>query len=160
MTFTPVSGGSGLSADIVRWSDDTIVVVVPAGLPSGPARPDVWDSAGVEAGPAGIGSWPEFTVTAPGPPEVTGLSPASAPTGGHFTIVGTNLGSASGGAVTFCEFCGTGAAIDAVASVISWSGTEIVGSVPALQCGTAEVWVRVGTWSGLAGTMNISNCGP
>ena len=160
VTFTPNSGGPGLPASIVSWADHTIVVVVPAGVPPGPARPDVWDSARVEAGPAGIGSWPEFTVTTPSPPEAARLSPASAPTGGRFTIVGTNLGSASGGAVTFCEFCGTGAAIDEVATVISWSGTEIIGTVPALQCGTAEVWVRVGTWRGLAGTMNIANCGP
>lgn len=160
VTFTPTSGGPGLSAHIVRWADDNIVVVMPAGVPPGPARPDVWNSAGVEAGPAGIGSWPEFTVTEPSPPETTGLSPSSAPTGGRFTIVGTNLGSASGGAVTFCEFCGTGAAINEVASVISWSSSEIVGIVPALQCGTAEVWVTIGTWRGQAGTMNIANCGP
>ncbi|MGC8472493.1 MAG: IPT/TIG domain-containing protein [Acidimicrobiales bacterium] len=159
VTFTPESGAPALSAEIVTWSEDAIVVVVPAGLPSGLARPDVWDSAGVEAGPAGTRSWPLFTVTAPGAPGISGLSPQSAPTGARFTIVGTNLGSASNGAVTFCEFCGTGAAINAAAPVISWSGTQIVGTVPALQCGTAEVWVRVGTWNDEAGAMNITNCG-
>jgi len=159
VTFMAVSGTPVFNAQIVSWSENSIVAVVPTGLPTGLAIPDVWNSAGVEAGPAGIGSWPEFTVTAQGTPTISGLSPQSAPVGARFTITGTNLGSASNGAVTFCEFCGTGSAIYAVAPVISWSTTLIVGTVPALQCGTAEVWVRVGTWNGEVGTMNIASCG-
>ena len=160
VTFTPVSGGQGLAATILHWSDTTIVCTVPSGLPAGPADPNVWSAAGLEAGPASDAAWPEFDVTSPPgqTPTITGLSPASAHMGAQFTITGTNLGNAPGGTVRFCDFCNATPGSDA--RVTSWTPTEIVGIVPGgLQCGGATVWVTVGGWRGRAGHIWMI-CGP
>ncbi|MCL4544048.1 MAG: IPT/TIG domain-containing protein [Chloroflexi bacterium] len=162
VTFTPQSGGRGLTAPIVHWSDTAIVCTVPRGLLAGTnAIPNVWSAAGLMAGPASNSAWPIFSVTSgPGStPTITALDPKSAHSGARFTVTGSNLGSAAEGTVVFCDFCHIPQS-RRNAAITSWTQTKIVGTVPGdLQCGGAQVWVTVGSWRGLAGRMWIT-CGP
>ena len=140
VTFTANSGHAGapaLAAAIRRWAPDAIEVVVPADLPPGPASPSIWTAAGLEAGPASNAAWPQFFVTAPAP-VVTGFSPSFVSAGATLTITGRNFG-ATPGHVTFCQFCGTKAEIDATGTIASWSATQVEVEMPGMQNGGAEV---------------------
>ena len=97
------------NAPVVSWSDTQIVITVPAGTTSGHAYVT---QNGVASGYA------NYTIVPP--PNITGISPSSAPSAAVVTIVGTNLGTA--GTVTFN---GT------TATPTSWTTTSIVVPVPA-----------------------------
>ena len=86
---------NGTTAAPASWSNTSIAVPVPAGATTGPV---VVTANGVASN--GV----SFTVT----PSITGLTPASGPTGTVMTIAGTNFGATAG--TSTVRFNGTTAA--------------------------------------------------
>jgi hypothetical protein len=114
----------GNLATVDSWSDTSIVVTTPPGT-AGPATVTV-TADGVTA------SGPSFTYEAPVViPIVTGFSPASGSTAGgeQETITGTNFG-ATPGTVTFGGN---------TATIVSWTDTSVVVTVPAGAPGNVEI---------------------
>lgn len=120
---------NGTSASVSSWSDTSIAVSVPVAATSGPVVVTV----------SGVPSNGLNFVT-PGSPNITTLNPSSGLTGMTVTINGTNFGATQGtSTVTFNN---------ATASVVSWSATQIVVTVPSsATSGNVNV-----TASGVTGT--------
>jgi hypothetical protein len=159
VTFTPNSArttSQSFRAIIRGWPPSIIVVVIPKGLPGGPAYPSIWTASGLQAGPAHSLSWPMFFVSAPAP-LVSGLAPRDAPVGTILLIRGRNFDTAQG-FVTFCQFCGSAAQITARGRIVSWKPTQVRVAVPGLQSGPAEVHLTTaGEQTVLAGTINTGH---
>jgi IPT/TIG domain/Bacterial Ig-like domain (group 2)/Galactose oxidase, central domain/Kelch motif len=120
---------NGVAATITGWSNTSVTSVVPTGATTGPVIVNV-------GGTASNG----FTFLSPGPPNISSLSPLTAPVGAPVVIDGTNFGSAQGASVV--SFNG------AIATVTSWSDTQISVIVPsAATSGIVSV-----TASGVTGT--------
>jgi IPT/TIG domain-containing protein len=113
---------NGTSAPITSWSATSIAVIVPAGASSGFV---VVSASGVNSN-----GW-TFDVT----PIITTLSPTSGAIGAAVTITGNNFGPSQGNSVV--RFDGY------PASVVSWSPTSIVVTVPNTAA-TGNVVVDVG----------------
>ena len=129
---TAIGGGrvcfnAACTTTFASWSDTQIVVAVPSGSTSGA----IW----VQANNTNVSN-KDLVFSMPNP-IVTGLAPASGPTGAQVTINGSGFGATQGSStVTF------NATVN-VASVVSWSDTQVVAIVPA---GTTSgpVWVSEG----------------
>ena len=102
---------NGTTATPTSWSDTSIAVPVPNGTTTGNVVATV---GGVATN--GV----SFTVLPT--PSITSLNPASGAVGTSVTITGTNFGSTQGSGTV--KFNGT------TATVMSWSNTSIVATVP------------------------------
>ena len=137
--FESTQGGSsyvtffnGNTATIVSWSATQIVATVPSGASTGRVKVVV----------NGISDGQYFIFTTPNP-IISGLSPASGSAGAQVQINGSGFGAAQGSStVTFHGVSAT---------VVSWSGTQIVVTVPA-TASTGLVQVSVG---GVVNTPNM-----
>jgi len=101
---------NGTLATPSTWSATSIVAPAPNGATSGPV---VVHASGVDSN--GV----NFTVA----PSISSLSPASGPVGSSVTISGLNFGATQGASTV--TFNGTSA------TPTSWSGTQVVTTVPA-----------------------------
>jgi hypothetical protein len=118
VTFNGVSAGTASS-----WGATIVTVNVPGGATTG----NVVVTVGGQAS-NGV----PFTVVPP--PNITNLSPSSGPVGTSVTITGTSFGATQGaGNVTFNG---------SIASVTSWSGTNITAIAPAAGTGNVVVTVN------------------
>lgn len=123
---------AGCTTSAGSWSDTQIVVAVPAGSTSGSVR--------VIANNSTVSNQ-DLAFTMPNP-IVAGLVPASGPTGTQVQVNGAGFGITQGGStVTFNN---------AVASVVSWSDTQIVAVVPSTAL-SGPVQVSEGGVAGNAG---------
>lgn len=107
---------NGAPGTVSSWSDTQVIATVPSGATTGPVTILVngISSNGVT-----------FTVTTPPPPSnpvISTLSPLSGEVGIAVTVSGSNFGSSMGSSTIL--FNGV------VASVSSWSSTQIVATVP------------------------------
>jgi RHS repeat-associated protein len=125
---------NGVVATAASWSDTQIVAAVPAGSAIGPVQVFV----------NSFSSNQDVEFTMPNP-QVTGISPTNGPAGTQVTVSGSGFG-ATQGASTF-SFSGA----SAVASIVSWSNTQIVATVP-LAASTGPIGVTEG---GVASNGNI-----
>ena len=101
---------NGVTATIISWSDTQIVATVPVGATAGAMT--VWQNV--------YGNWDVvFSLISP---RITGLVPASGPVGTQVQINGSGFGATQGSSTV---------TIWSVASVVSWSDTQIVATVPA-----------------------------
>lgn len=101
----------GVSAVATAWTGDTIQVIVPAGVQSGPVQ--VVTAGGVS------NTNVQFTLA----PTVTGLSPAQGTVGTVVTVTGANFGGSQGsGSILFNGV---------TAAPISWTENQISVAVPA-----------------------------
>jgi predicted secreted protein len=109
------------SGTVVSWSDTEVIATVAPGSLSGT----------VEILVGGIGSNSlSFTVT---PPSITSVSPATGTSGTQVSISGSGFGATQG---TGRVMLGT-----AYASVVSWSDTDVVATVPiGSSSGVAQIW--------------------
>jgi hypothetical protein len=141
--FGSYSGGNtrvlfgGVAAPLSAWNDNTVSGSVPA-LPAGSVA--VWierqSGNGVQSS---VTSY--FNVTVP---NVSSLTPASAPIGAPFTITGTSFGPYGGGN-TRVTFNGV------LAPLSVWNDTTIAGSVPgSLSTGPVNVVVEIVAGAGLS----------
>ena len=110
-------------ATIVSWSDTQITATAPAVADRGPIIVTV----------AGVQSNTDVNITILGP-SISSFSPTSGPVGTQVTINGSNFGSTQGtSTVTFNT---------SSASIVSWSDTQIVATVPSAAI-SGQVKVRV-----------------
>jgi photosystem II stability/assembly factor-like uncharacterized protein len=121
------------AGSIVSWSDTQIIATVPSGATTGPlvVKVNGVSSNGVT-----------FTVTTPPPPSnpvIDTISPLSGVVTDQVTITGSNFGSSKGTSKVW--FNGTEAV-----SIVSWSGTQIIATVP-LGATTGPIVVIVNTVS-------------
>jgi hypothetical protein len=108
---------------IVSWSDTQITATAPAVADRGPIIVTV----------AGVQSNTDVNITILGP-SISSFSPTSGPVGTQVTINGGNFGSTQGtSTVTFNS---------SSASIVSWSNTQIVATVPSVAI-SGPVKVRV-----------------
>jgi RHS repeat-associated protein len=123
---------NSVNASVQSWADTQIIATVP-NTATGTVRVTV----------GGVSSNTNVYLTIPGP-IVTGLSPTSGSVGTSLTITGANFGATQGNSSV--QF--TRAASGSVAgSVLSWSDTQIVATVP-LTAITGPVSVVVNSiWS-------------
>lgn len=104
---------NGVAMNVISWTDSAITAVVPF-VRSGPIV--------VSSGLADSNSV-NFTVILPPAPTISALSPNQGTAGTQVTITGTNFGSTQGGSQ---------AQIGAqLLSIISWSDTAIIATIPA-----------------------------
>jgi RHS repeat-associated protein len=115
---------SSLSGTVVSWSDTQIVATVPAGATTGPVKVTVNGSLSSQ----------NIVFTMPNP-IITGLSPASGRTGTQVQVNGTGFGTAQGSSTVVFNYIN--------ASVVSWSDTQIVATVPS-TASNGPVKVTVG----------------
>jgi hypothetical protein len=115
---------NGVTATSSSWGDNSIVVLVPTGLPAGKATVVVSVS-----GQSSIGA--SFSVT----PQISGLSLTSGPPRMGFVIAGSNFGMTQGTSVVKL---GT----TPITSVVSWNDSSIVVQVPT-AASTGNVMVTV-----------------
>lgn len=125
---------NGTASTPTSWSNASIVVPVPSGATSGNVVVTV---GGVPSN--GV----TFTISAPNPPKITGISPQVGPGGTSVTLTGSGFGATQGSSsVTFNGTAGT---------IVSWSDTSIVvqnplawrGNCMRFGCDTATVVVTV-----------------
>ena len=110
-------------ATIVSWSDTQITATAPAVADRGP----------IIVTAAGVQSNTDVNITILGP-SISSFSPTSGPVGTQVTINGSNFGSTQGAStVTFNN---------SSASIVSWSDTQIVATVPPAAI-SGQVKVRV-----------------
>lgn len=115
---------NGYSATVASWSDTQIVATVPASATTGPVRVYV----------NGIGSNQDVYFAMPSP-MVSWLSPATGPVGTQVQINGSGFGASQGGStITFNGYTPT---------VVTWSDTQIVATVPS-NATSGAVKVTVG----------------
>jgi hypothetical protein len=137
--------GTEANGTVVSWSSTRIVATVPAELEPGNA--EVKQSGVTSNGIA-------FTVIAP---TLTSISPTALSPGTQVTFTGTGFGSAQGnGSVILGP--------EATGTVVSWSSTKIVVTVPAeLEPGNAAVKQNGATSNGIAFTVvapTLTNISP
>ena len=113
-------------ATVVSWSDTQVVAIVPSAV-SGTAAV------------AQNGAWSNGIAFTMDGPIVSSVTPSSAPPGANVTIVGSGFGAAEGN-------YGNVQLGNNYASVVSWSNTQVVATVPAGNSGTANV-AQNGAWS-------------
>ena len=123
---------NGNAATVVSWNDSQIVARVPASAITGPVLVAV----------NGVGSNSDVLFSMPNP-VITSLSPSSGPVTTQVQINGSGFGAQSGNLVTFSP--------SANASIVTWSDTQIVATVPSTAT-TGTVKVTVG---GVNTTANI-----
>jgi carbon monoxide dehydrogenase subunit G len=130
-----VALGPEATGTVVSWSNTQIVVTVPAQLEPGNAS--VTQNGATSNGIA-------FTVV---PPTLSSISPTALSPGTQVTLTGTGFGSAQGnGSVILGP--------EATGTVVSWSSTKIVATVPAeLVPGNAQVEQNGATSNGVAFTI-------
>jgi hypothetical protein len=117
---------NGVVASVTSWSDTSITAVVPSGSAAGV------NSVVVTMGGNASNSV-NFTVT----PQVGSLNPASGPGGTIVTIYGTSFGTTQGASTVTIG--------GSSATVVSWSNSQVVVSVPvSLGAGAQNVVVTVG----------------
>ena len=122
-TSTVTFNGAAASA-VTTWNNSQIIATVPVTATTGPVQVVV----------SGIASNTTVTFTVPGP-RVTSVSPTGGPVGTQVTITGSGFQSA--------QRDSTAAFNDATASVVSWSDTQIVTTVPAgAKSGPVTVFVN------------------
>lgn len=110
---------------IISWSGTQIVATVPTTAVTG----------SVKVTNGGVPSNTNLYFTVPAR-QVTGVSPASAAVGSQITITGTGFHSAQGSGFVYLY-------PNRQASVVSWSDTQIVATVPSgVTTGPVEVWVN------------------
>jgi RHS repeat-associated protein len=124
-----VKFNSNVTASIVSWSDSQIVATVPSTAISG--------SVAVTAG--GVSSNTNINFTVP-PPQIASISPASGLGGTQVTLSGSGFQNTKGSSsVTLTS--GGGAW-----TVVSWSDTQIVATIPSgATTGDVQVTVNGGT---------------
>ncbi|MBI3605768.1 MAG: IPT/TIG domain-containing protein [Nitrospirae bacterium] len=125
---------NGLPADtIVSWSDTQIIATVPSGATTGQVVVMVngTSSNGVV--------FTVSTVTGSVSPVITGISPASAYSGLQVTITGYGFGATQGTSTVTFE--------GVVATVVSWSDTQIVVIYPTIGASGVPVVTVGGVWS-------------
>jgi RHS repeat-associated protein len=129
----------GARGTIVSWSDTAITATVPAGAQSG----------GVSLNAGGVNSNGAINFTVYGP-IVTSISPTSGIVGTQVTINGSGFVALRGSSsVTFNTF---------PASVVTWSDTQVVATVPAgAKTGSAEINVNGTTPSNLDVVFSMPN---
>lgn len=135
---------SGISTDVIDYSDTVVNVAVPTGSTTGNvvvinhnSTPNPMSSNGVL-----------FTVLQP--PAITSLSPTSGGVGTSVTITGTNFGASQGSSTV--SFNGTAATPQ---SPSDWSDTSIVVPVPsAATTGNVTVTTAGGTSNGVSFTVS------
>jgi YD repeat-containing protein len=115
-------------ATITSWSDTQIAATVPTAAQLGP----IW----VSVNAVSSNSDTQFALISP---RVTGISPTSGPVGTQVQINGTGFGLAQGSTVV--RFAGF------TASVVSWSDTQIVATVPASAPSGAVTVIEAGITS-------------
>jgi RHS repeat-associated protein len=124
--FGPTSGTNssanfnGYSAAIVSWSATQIVATVPQGASTGPVTVTVNT----------VGSNTNQVFTMPNP-VITSLSPSNGAVGSSVTINGSGFGSSQGTSIVKLN--------GAAATVTTWSGTQIVATVPNATSGSMIV---------------------
>ena len=124
---------NGIPATVSSWGTNGINVIVPAGATTGPVVVNV---LGIPTNGA------VFTV--PGPPNISSLYPSAGLVGQTVTLTGTNFGATQGTSTVLFNIT--------AASVVSWSATQIVVTVPtAVPAGSQTGNVTV-TASGVTGT--------
>jgi RHS repeat-associated protein len=128
---------NGATAAVYPWSNTSIAATVPSNATTGPVTVTV---GGV------ISDGVAFTVT--GTLAVTGVSPGVGPVGTSVTITGTGFGTAQNGGSA--SFNGT------VASITSWSATQIVAVVPS-GTATGPVSVTVASITAYGPTYEINS---
>jgi RHS repeat-associated protein len=128
---------NGATAAVSSWSNTSITATVPSNATTGPVTVTV---GGV------ISDGVTFTVT--GTLAVTGVSPGVGPVGTSVTITGTGFGTAQNGGSA--SFNGT------VASITSWSATQIVAVVPS-GTATGPVSVTVASITAYGPTYEINS---
>ena len=116
------------ATSVISWTDTQIVATVPATNSS---------SAVVGVTVAGEGSNLNVYFTVP-LPQVTSVSPNSGVVGTQFTLTGTRFGATKGSSSVYMA-SGYGYAYPAI---VSWSDTQITGTVPAGAL-TGGIWVGV-----------------
>jgi hypothetical protein len=131
------NGGSG--ATVASWSDTQVVATVPAGTVTGPVRVYVNN----------ISSNPDVEFTLPNP-QIAGISPSNGPAGTQVQINGSGFGAAQGTS-TLAFTASSANNGPAVATIVSWSDTQIVTTVPTLAI-TGPIGVTEG---GVASNANI-----
>ena len=124
---------SGFSAPIVSWSDTQIVGTVPSSASAGPVY--------VSINGTNSNQDIEFALIKP---FITGLVPSSGPVGTQVQINGSGFGNTQAGSTI--SITGVNA------SVVSWSDTQILATVPSTaRSGAVQVTV-----SGVASNSNVS----
>jgi RHS repeat-associated protein len=123
----------GIAATVTSWSDTAISATVPTTASSGPAAVTV----------GGVPSNANINFTIPAP-QVTSISPNSGIIGTQITVTGANFQPTKGN-----NFLGLSNALGGfgAATIVSWSDTQIVATVPANNTisGPAEVSVNTVT---------------
>ena len=128
VSFYPYS----TNAAVANWSDTQILATVPSNATSG----------GVKITVGGVSSNTNIYFSVP-PPQITSVSPASGPVGAHVTINGSGFQSSVGSSSVY--FNGR------TASVVSWSDSQIIATVPAFTS-TGPVQVTV---NGVSSNLDI-----
>jgi hypothetical protein len=124
---------------VVSWSDTQVVATVAAGTVTGPVQVYVNN----------ISSNQDVEFTLPNP-QITGISPSNGPAGTQVQINGSGFGAAQGTS-TLTFSASQPAANPAVATIVSWSDTQIVATVPTLAV-TGPIGMSEG---GVASNANI-----
>jgi len=112
-------------ASVTSWSDTQIIATVPT-LAAGNYTISVATSGGA------ANSSTQFIVNPPAP-TVTSFTPSSDIVGSSVTINGTNFGATQGASTV--KFGTT------IASITSWSDTQIIATVPTLTSGNYTIYV-------------------
>jgi RHS repeat-associated protein len=115
-----VTFNGGSAATVVNWSDTQIVAAVPAGTATGPVRVFVNN----------VSSNQDVDFTLPNP-QITSVSPSTGPVGTQVQVNGSGFGAAQG-ASTLAFTASVSNNGPAVASIVSWSDTQIVVTVPSV----------------------------
>jgi endoglucanase len=117
-----------LNAAVTSWSNTQIVATVP--------NVPVNTAVGLTVTVNGVASNAvNFLVTSPVPPAITTLSPTSGAVGSTVTITGSNFGGFQGSSTV--RFGATNA------TIVSWSNTQLVVTVPSIAAGLVQVNVIV-----------------
>ncbi|GEM_PF-2263406 len=135
---------------VTSWSNNQIVVVVPASTPSGSVSLFVQTATGGSSGYTTI-----IVAGSSGAPSISSISPASQAQGGSITITGSNFGSASSSSYVMIG--------SVQAAITSWSTSSIVCTVPlSVSPGSRNVTVTtsVGTGSAYAITVTAASGAP
>jgi RHS repeat-associated protein len=117
---------NGLQAAVTNWSNTQIVATVPSGSLTGPV---------VVVANNGTASNRDVVFTPPNPPVVTGVVPSSGPVGTQVQISGSGFGATQGTSTFVINYANP--------TIVSWSDSQIVATVPATGTGGA-VNVTVG----------------
>jgi hypothetical protein len=112
------------SASVVNWSASQITVTAPNVVTTGPVK--------VTAG--GVASNTDISLSIVGP-KITSISPTSGPVGTQVTVQGSTFGATQGSSTI--SFNGTNGTVN------SWSGTQIVATVPPSTSGPVTVTVSL-----------------